>query len=150
MNWITVNAQVVSDTVKTAHINPALRNSIHFHGYIQPLSNHLKVTDSLTFNYNGFHTVKRLSIKEFLRLTQADAEKYAKVMKEIYDPLIAEQQRIIENGVGQSPIDPKLGYFDPQKMPTEYINENKHVEETHDYIKEHEEAEIMKKHAMQK
>ncbi|MBP1640557.1 MAG: hypothetical protein H6Q17_2140 [Bacteroidetes bacterium] len=143
-----LDAQIVGDTVKTVRINPKLQNAIHFHGYIQPRSSSLSMTDSLTFK--GFHTVKRLSIKEFLRLTQADAEKYAKVMKEIYDPLIAEQQRIIDEGIGQSRINPKLGYFDPQKMPTEYINENKHDEKRPIHINSHEEEEVLKKYSNKK
>lgn len=145
MNGLTLNAQAVGDTVKTVRINPKLQNSIHFHGYMQPRDNSLKATDDLTFQ--GIHTVRQLTVKEFLRLTQADAEKYAKVMKEIYDPLIAEQQSIIENGVGQSPIDQKLGYFDPQKMPTEYINENKHDEKRPIHIDSHEEEEVLKKYS---
>jgi hypothetical protein len=146
MNGLTVQAQTFSDTVKTVHISPQLKEMIHFNGYMQKRSSKLSISDSIQFK--GIHTVKRLTIKEFLRITQADAEKYLKVMEEIYKPLREEQQRIIDNANAQSSLkyDAALGYPDPLKMPTEMMNQNKHVEKTEDYIKARKEAEIMKKY----
>lgn len=150
MNVIMGYAQSSGDTIKPLRINPKLHNMIHFHGYMQKRSNDLVIIDSLHFN--GIHTVKRLSIKEFMRLTQADAEKYRKVMKEIYEPLIEEQQRIIDNANAQNATlkyDPALGFSaDPMKAPTEMMNQNKHQEKKEDYFKnwDAKEAEIMQKY----
>jgi len=146
------NAQTVSDTVRTVRINPRLQKMIHFSGYIQKRSTSLSISDSIHFN--GIHTVHRLSIKEFMRLTQADAEKYRKVMEEIYQPLREEQQRIIDNANAQSSLkyDAALGFPDPMKMPVEMMNQNKHEEKKIDNKKdwERKEAEIMKKYPPRK
>jgi hypothetical protein len=150
MSGIGVNAQVVSDTVKTVHINPQILNSIHFHGYIQPGSNGLRVLDSLRFN--PFSAVKMVTRKEFQHAAFVYAEKYLKLMEEIYKPLREEQQRIIENANAEGPIkrNDALGYQDALKMPTEMMNQNKHVETPHDYVREHEAEEIMKKYEQPK
>jgi len=142
MTGLVGNAQTVVDTLKVIHINPDLQKMIHFNGYQQKRSNDFVIIDSLKFN--GIKTIKQLTVKEFMRLTQADADRYNKEMESIYEPLKAEQQRIIDEknrkegkGLGiistilhYLPVyNPGLGYSNPMAMPVELLNPNMHEDD---------------------
>ena len=150
-NAMEICAQNVNivDTIKPLHISPDLKKMIRFSGYMQPGSTHLMISDSLKFN--GIHTVKQLTIKEFIKLTQAEEYEYNRHMEAIYKPLREEQQRIIESGVGKGLFhyNAKVGYQDPMKMPTELLNQNTHKEDKVAAWQE-KEAELLKKYEQPK
>ena len=135
----------VLDTIKPLHISSDLKKMIRFSGYVQPRNSKLSVSDSIKFE--GIHTVKQLTIDQFLKMTQAEEDRHNKLMEAIYKPLREEQQRIIESGVGKGTFhyNAKLGYQDPMKMPTELLNENTHTEDKFGSWKE-KETEMLKKH----
>ncbi len=135
----------VLDTIKPLHISPDLKKMIRFSGYVQPRNSKLSVSDSIKFE--GIHTVKQLTIDQFLKMTQAEEDRHNQLMEAIYKPLREEQQRIIESGVGKGTFhyNAKLGYQDPMKMPTELLNENTHTEDKFGSWKE-KETEMLKKH----
>jgi hypothetical protein len=137
----------VLDTIKPLHISPDLKKMIRFSGYMQPRNSKLSVSDSIKFE--GIHTVKQLTIGQFLKMTQAEEDRYNKLMETIYKPLREEQQRIIESGVGKGTFqyNAKLGYQDPMKMPTELLNENTHTEDKFGSWKE-KETEMLKKYEL--
>jgi hypothetical protein len=91
--------------------------------------------------------VKQLTIKQFMKMTQAEEDKYKKLMETVYKPLLEEQQRIIESGVGKGTIkyDATLGYPNPFTMPTELLNPNTHTEDKYQSWQA-KEAEVMKKY----
>lgn len=112
------------DSLPHLSIKSPWENVIHFHGYLQKRPNELTIHDSLIFN--GFKTVKRLTIEDFMRLTQGASDKYRKEMEAIYKPLIEEQEKINKSGVGKGLFryNPNIGYFDPWKEPIELMNPN--------------------------
>jgi hypothetical protein len=138
-------AQNVIDTVKPLHISTDLKKMIRFSGYVPPRRSGLIISDSIKFN--GIHTVKQLTINQFMKMTQAEEDKYKKLMEAIYKPLLEEQRRIIESGVGKGTFqyNAKVGYQDPMKMPTELLNENTHTEDKYQSWQA-KEAEVMKKY----
>jgi len=135
----------ILDTIKPLHISPNLKKMIRFSGYVQPRNSKLSISDSIKFE--GIHTVKQLTIDRFLKMTQAEEDRHNKLMEAIYKPLREEQQRIIESGIGKGTFqyNPKLGYQNPMKMPTELLNENTHAEDKFGSWKE-KETEMLKKH----
>lgn|GEM_PF-2422988 len=135
----------VLDTIKPLHISPDLKKMIRFSGYMQPRNSKLSVSDSIKFE--GIHTVKQLTIGQFLKMTQAEEDRHNKLMEAIYKPLREEQQRIIESGVGTGSVkyDAALGYPNPFTMPTELLNPNTHTEDKFGSWKEKEE-EMLKKY----
>jgi hypothetical protein len=144
---VEVHAQNIEvlDTIKPLHISPDLKKMIRFSGYVHPRNSKLSISDSIKFE--GIHTVKRLTIDRFLKMTQAEEDRYNKLMESIYKPLREEQQRIIQSGAGKGTIqyNSKLGYQNPMKMPTELLNENTHTEDKFGSWKE-KETEMLKKH----
>lgn len=148
-NNMEADAQNIVDTIKPLHISQDLKKMIRFSGYVPPRRTGLIISDSLKFE--GIHTVKQLTIKKFLEITQTEEDKYKALMEAIYKPLREEQQRIIESGVGKGTFryNSKLGYQDPMKMPTELLNENTHTEDKFQSWKD-KEAEVLKKYELPK
>ncbi|GAT62457.1 hypothetical protein [Paludibacter jiangxiensis] len=144
-NGMEAKAQNVIDTVKPLHISTDLKKMIRFSGYVPPRRSGLIISDSIKFN--GIQTVKQLTINQFMKMTQAEEDKYKKLMEAIYKPLLEEQRRIIESGVGKGTFhyNAKVGYQDPMKMPTELLNENTHTEDKYQSWQA-KEAEVMKKY----
>lgn len=137
----------ILDTIKPLHINPDLKKMIRFSGYMQPRNSKLSISDSIKFE--GIHTVKQLTIEQFLKMTQAEEDRHNKLMEAIYKPLREEQQRIIESGVGKGTIkyDAALGYPNPFTMPTELLNPNTHTEDKFESWKD-KETEMLKKYEL--
>lgn len=117
-NAVTLFAQnKTSDTASKVIVSSPWEHIIHFHGYIQPQPKKLIISDSLKFN--GFKTVKRLTIEDFMRLTQAASDQHRKEMEAIYKPLIEEQEKINKSGLkkGLFNYNPSAGFMDPNKEP---------------------------------
>lgn len=146
-NGMEAKAQNVIDTIKPLHISTDLKKMIRFSGYVPPRRSGLIISDSLKFN--GIQTVKQLTINQFMKMTQAEEDKYNKLMEAIYKPLIEEQRRIIESGVGKGTIkyDATLGYPNPFTMPTELLNPNTHTEDKFESWKD-KETEMLKKYEL--
>jgi hypothetical protein len=125
VNGMMLNAQTeIHDSLPNLSVKSPWENVIHFHGYLQKRPNELVVHDSLTFN--GFKTVKKLTIQEFMRLTQGASDKYRLEMEAIYKPLLEEQEKINKSGVGKGFIryNANIGFFDPMKAPIVLMNPN--------------------------
>jgi len=125
VNGMMLYAQTeIHDTLPHVSIKPQWENLIHFHGYLQKRPNKLTIHDSLVFN--GFKTVKRLTIDAFIKLTQGNSDKYRREMEAIYKPLIEEQEKINKSGIGKGLFryNPNIGFFDPLKAPIELMNPN--------------------------
>lgn len=142
---MTGHAQTVTDTLKPLHISTDLKKMIRFSGYMQPPRVRLIISDSIKFN--GVQTVREPAISDFMRMSQAEEDKYRKQMEAVYKPLREEQQRIIESGAGKGTFryGATLGYPNPFTRPTELLNPNTHQEDKSQAWKA-KEAEIMKKY----
>ncbi|MGC9151525.1 MAG: hypothetical protein ACP5F6_07180 [Microbacter sp.] len=133
-NAVTLFAQNKSSDTASKLVAPSpWEHIIHFHGYIQTPPKKLMITDSLKFN--GFKTVKRLTIQDFMRLTQAESDRHQKEMEAIYKPLIEEQEKINKGGYkkGLFRYNPAAGFMDPNKEPVELMNPNNERERDPDW-----------------
>jgi hypothetical protein len=123
----------MSDTTTRIAVPSPWEHIIHFHGYIQTLPKKLVIADSLKFN--GFKTVKRLTIDDFMRLTQAASDQHRKEMEAIYKPLIEEQEKINKGSYkkGLFQYNPTIGFMDPNKEPVELMDPNNEKDRAPDW-----------------
>ncbi|MBB3186753.1 hypothetical protein [Microbacter margulisiae] len=125
VNSMMLHAQTKkNDTIPHVTLKSPWENVIHFNGYIQKRPQTLTFSDSLKFN--GYKTVKRLTVNEFMKFTQPASDKYRKEMEAIYKPLLRVQAEINKNHVnkGLFRYNPNIGYFDTWKEPIELMNPN--------------------------